>query len=64
MIAGQRRGVSYEAMQHMTLGALVDYCTEWDNQEARANKKAEKPTRRMATQADIDAYFGSRRKAE
>lgn len=61
MIAGQRRGVSYEAMQHMTLGALVDYCTEWDNQEARANKKADKPTRRKATQADIDAYFGGRR---
>lgn len=61
MIAGQRRGVSYDAMQRMTLGGLVDYCTEYDNQESRAEKKANKPTKRKATQADIDAYFGGRK---
>ncbi len=60
MIAGQRRGVSYEAMQHMTLGGLVDYCTEYDNQEERSRKDS-KPKKRRATQADIDAYFGGRK---
>lgn len=61
MIAGQRRGLSFEAMQHMTLGVLVDYCTEYDNQQARAEKNESKPKKRRATQADIDAYFGSRK---
>lgn len=64
LIAGQRRGVSWEAMQHMTLGALVDYCTEYDNQQARAEKETKRPTKRRATQADIDAFFGPSRKAK
>ena len=62
MIAGQRRGISFEAMRRMTLGQLVDYCTEYDNQQARAEKEEKHPKRRRATQADIDAYFGGRKK--
>ncbi len=45
-------------MMRMQLGAVVDYCVEYDNQERRA----EKPERKKATQADIDAYFGGRKK--
>lgn len=61
MISAQRRGVSYDMIQRMTLGQLVDYCTEYDNQEKKANQKADKPTRKRASQADIDAFFGGRK---
>lgn len=43
----------------MQLGAVVDYCVEYDNQQAKEDKK--EPMRRKATQADIDAYFGGRK---
>ena len=47
MIAGSRRGLEWSAMQKMQLGAIVDYCIENDE-----------PTKRKATQADINAFFG------
>lgn len=45
-------------MMRMQLGAIVDYCVEYDNQQTRAEKREKDPPRRMATQADIDAFFG------
>ena len=60
MIAGSRRGLEWSAMQKMQLGAIVDYCVEYDNQQAKEDKK--EPMRRKATQADIDAYFGGRKR--
>ena len=44
----------------MQLGQIVDYCVEYDNLQGAANKES-KPTKRMATQAEIDAYFGGRK---
>lgn len=45
-------------MMRMQLGAVVDYCVEYDNQSAKAEREEEAPKRRKATQADIDAFFG------
>ena len=45
-------------MKHMQLGAIVDYCVEYDNQQKKAEKEEKNPPRRNATQADIDAFFG------
>jgi hypothetical protein len=56
MIAGSRRGLEWSAMQKMQLGAIVDYCIEYDNQQNRADN--DEPTKRKATQADINAFFG------
>lgn len=58
MIAGSHRGLDYNAMTRMTLGAIVDYCVEYDNQQTTAEKAQEKPKVRRATQAEIDAFFG------
>lgn len=45
-------------MRRMQLGAIVDYCVEYDNQHNKSEKKQEKPTLRRATQAEINAFFG------
>lgn len=58
MIAGIRRGLDMNAIQTMQLGQLVDYCIEYDKQGQSAEKKANKPTMRNATQAEIDAFLG------
>lgn len=49
----------------MELGQVVDYCTEWnrihepdDSDQDGKSKKKEKVTKRKATQADWDAFFG------
>ena len=51
----------FDAIRHMELGQLVDYVVEWNNahsEETGGTKKKEKDTRRKATQADWDAFFG------
>lgn len=58
MIAGSRRGLDWSAMQRMQLGAIVDYCVEYDNQQTKAEKEEKNPPKRKATQADINAFFG------
>lgn len=45
-------------MRKMQLGAIVDYCVEYDNQQNAAEKEEKTPTKRKATQADINAFFG------
>lgn len=45
-------------MRHMTLGQIVDFCLEYDEMHEGGSKAN---TRRRATQADIDAYFGGRK---
>lgn len=45
-------------MMRMQLGAVIDYCVEYDNQQTKAEKEAKDPPKRKATQADIDAFFG------
>ena len=53
-MAGIERGLSYEAMQDMTIGQVVDFCIEYNNR----NTEKKKPKKRKATQSDIDAFFG------
>lgn len=45
-------------MRQMTLGQVVDYCIEVDNQQIRAEKKKDKPTIRRMTQDEINAFLG------
>lgn len=45
-------------MMRMQLGAVVDYCVEYDNQQTRAEREEERPKKHLATQAEIDAFFG------
>lgn len=45
-------------MQRMTLGQVVDYCIEVDNQEHRAEKQKDKPKIRRMTQDEINAFLG------
>lgn len=40
----------------MDLGAILDYCTEWN--EVHGIGKEDKPKIRDATQADIDKFLG------
>lgn len=42
----------------MQLGAIVDYCIEYDNQQNKAEKEDGK-TRRMATPEETDAFLRS-----
>lgn len=58
MIAATRRGLAYEAMERMTLGQVVDYCIECDNQELRAKREQEHPPIRRMTQDEINAFLG------
>lgn len=42
----------------MDIGALVDYCIEYNQTHGVSEGGKEKDTRRMATQGDWDAFFG------
>ena len=57
--------MTVDAIRHMELGQVVDYCVEWNNvheeqevDSSTSNKKSEQGTKRKATQADWDALFG------
>lgn len=58
MIAANRRGLAFEAFKTMTLGQVVDFCIEYDNQHKRAEKEKERPTIRRMTQDEINAFLG------
>lgn len=45
-------------MMDMTVGGIVDYCIENQNQRIKAEKEEKKPKKRKATQADWDSFFG------
>ena len=53
-MAGIERGLSYESMQGMTIGQVVDFVFEYNNR----NKEKKTPKRRKASQRDINAFFG------
>lgn len=59
-------GLDFQTMAGMQLGQVLDFCIEAMNQRTRAEKaESGPPLKRKATQADIDAFFGtSRRKRE
>lgn len=54
MMAGIERGLSYESIQKMTIGQVVDFCIEYNNR----NKQEEKTDRRKATREDYRLFFG------
>lgn len=56
ILAGIERGLSYEAVQKMTIGQVVDFCVEYNQRQ----KKENVPKQKKATQTDIDAFFGGR----
>lgn len=61
-MAGTGRGLSIEDIKSMEIGAFVDYIIEWnewnDPDEKKEKKKEQRATKRKATQADWDAFFG------
>lgn len=53
------RGLAMSDIRRMTVGQLVDFCIDYNKRNKESNdKKPEKPKRRRATQAEIDAFFG------
>lgn len=45
----------------MQIGRVVDFCIEYNNRQARAEREAEKakkPKKRKASQGEINAFFG------
>lgn len=43
----------------MTLGAVVDFCIDYNSRASKAEKEEKKrEAKRRATQADINAFFG------
>lgn len=58
LIAGQDRGLNYQAITEMEVGQVVDYVIEWNRvHETDEEKEKKKPKVRKATQADWDAFF-------
>lgn len=52
--------MSLEEAKKMDLGAILDFCTEWNEAHGLTDKDGKKkaPGIRDATQADIDAFLG------
>ena len=53
VMAGIERGLSYEAIEKMTIGQVVDFCIEYNNRN-----KEHKTDRRKATREDYRLFFG------
>lgn len=45
-------------IRKMQLGQVVDFVIAYNERQEEAEKAQEKPKKRMATQAEIDAFFG------
>lgn len=54
IIAGIERGLTYDAIERMTIGQVVDFCIEYNNR----NKEEKKSDRRKATREDYRLFFG------
>lgn len=57
-MAALERGLDSSTMERMTIGQIVDFCIEYNNRQYKAEKEKGKPQKRMATQQDINAFFG------
>lgn len=55
IMAGIERGLSYEAIEKMTIGQVVDFCIEYNNRNKQEEKKSD---RRKATREDYRLFFG------
>ena len=62
ILAALERGLTMSDANTMTLGQVVDFCEAYNERQERAEKlaeqKQEKPRKRKASQADINAWFG------
>lgn len=54
IMAGIERGLSYAAIEKMSIGQVVDFCIEYNNR----NKQEKKSDRRQATREDYRLFFG------
>lgn len=45
-------------VRRMTLGAVVDFCIDFNQRHETAEKEEQKQKKRKATQQDINAFFG------
>ena len=59
------RGLTMSDVRRMTIGAVVDFSIAYNDRqeqarkaEERREKQKDKPKKRKATQADINAFFG------
>lgn len=58
MVASIARGLTYDALQEMEIGQIVDFCIEYNKMHEPKEDKKPKVNKRKATQADWDAFFG------
>lgn len=54
IMAGIERGLTYDAIERMSIGQVVDFCIEYNNR----NKQEKKNDRRQATREDYRLFFG------
>lgn len=54
IMAGIERGLTYDAIERMSIGQVVDFCIEYNNR----NKQEKKNDRRKATREDYRLFFG------
>lgn len=54
IMAGIERGLSYDAIEKMSIGQVVDFCIEYNTR----NKQEKKSDRRQATREDYRLFFG------
>lgn len=45
-------------IRRMQLGQVVDFVISYNDRATKAQRAAERPAKRRATQADINAFFG------
>lgn len=54
LVGALDRGLSFSGVKEMDIGAIVDYCIEYNDMH---DEKKQKSRRRKATQADWDRLF-------
>ncbi len=54
MVAALKRGISLKDFNDLTIGMIIGYITEWNNQNLSEDEKVEET--RQATQEDFDSF--------
>ena len=55
ILAGVERGLSFDSIQKMTIGQVVDFCIEYNKRNKEEKKKTQT---RKATREDVRLFFG------